>query len=80
MPTNHLPLGGLKPSASTRPPPPPETGVRWRTNLARGSEARAYEAVESDHATKLLAFMIQQALDEHKKNNPDFPVCASTFT
>lgn len=76
MPTNHLPLGGLKPSASTRPPPPPETAVRWRTNLARGSEARAYESVESDHATKLLAFMIQQALDEHKKNNPDFPVRA----
>lgn len=73
LPRNHLPLGGLKPSASTRPPPPAESSARWRTNLARGSEARAYEAVEGDHATKLLAFFVQQALDEKKKGDPDWP-------
>lgn len=74
LPKNHLPLGGLKPTASTRPPPPAESSARWRTNLARGSEARAYEAVEGDHATKLLAFFVQQALDEKKKGDPDWPV------
>ena len=74
LPKNHLPLGALNPSASTRPPPPPESSARWRTNLARGSEARAYEAVEGDHATKLLAFFVQQALDEKKKGDPDWPV------
>lgn len=74
VPANHGPLGGLKPHDSTRPPPPPEASSRWRTNLARGSEARAYESVDSDHATKLLAFMTQQLLDEYRKNNPDFGV------
>lgn len=74
MPTNHLPLGPLKPPASSRPAPPPETGARWRTNLARGGDSRTYEASESDHASKLLAFMVQQTLDEHKRNNPDYPV------
>ena len=70
----HPPLGALKPHASTRPPPPPESSSRWRTNLARGSEARAYESVEGDHLTKLLAFMVQQGLDEYKRANPEFPV------
>ena len=74
LPKNHLPLGALKPSASIRPPPPPESSARWRTNLARGGEARAYEAVEGDHATKLLAFFVQQALDEKKTGDPDWPV------
>ncbi|KAJ6534642.1 Sec1-like snare protein [Mycena vulgaris] len=73
MPPNHPPLGALKPHASTRPPPPPETSGRWRTNLARGSEARAYESVEGDFATKILAFFVQNNLDEHKKANPEFP-------
>ncbi|KIM44588.1 hypothetical protein M413DRAFT_442556 [Hebeloma cylindrosporum] len=72
MPSNHLPLGPLKPNAQTRPPPPPEGASRWRTNLARGSEARAYESVETDFVTKLLAFMVQTTLEEHKKLNPDF--------
>ncbi|KAG6897816.1 hypothetical protein C0992_010620 [Termitomyces sp. T32_za158] len=72
VPSHHPPLGALKPHASTRPPPPPETSSRWRTNLARGGEARAYEAVENDHATKILAFFVQNALEEYKKQNPDF--------
>ncbi|KAG6908968.1 hypothetical protein DXG01_002574 [Tephrocybe rancida] len=72
MPSHHPPLGALKPHAETRPPPPPESSARWRTNLARGAEARAYEAVEGDHATKLLAFFVQNNLEEHKKQNPDF--------
>ncbi|KAG6821215.1 hypothetical protein H0H93_004037 [Arthromyces matolae] len=72
MPSHHAPLGSLKPHASTRPPPPPETSARWRTNLARGAEARAYEAVDSDHATKLLAFFVQSSLEEHKRQNPEF--------
>ncbi|KAG6866598.1 hypothetical protein C0991_002088 [Blastosporella zonata] len=75
MPTHHQPLGALKPHADTRPPPPSESSSRWRTNLARGSEARAYEAVEGDHATKLLAFFVQNNLEEYKKQNPDFAKC-----
>ncbi|KAJ6466289.1 Sec1-like snare protein [Mycena sanguinolenta] len=72
LPQNHQPLGALKPNASTRPPPPPETSGRWRTNLARGAEARAYESVEGDFATKILAFYVQNALEEYKKANPEF--------
>ncbi|KAH9851922.1 Sec1-like protein [Lenzites betulinus] len=72
-PSHHQPLGPLKPHASTRPPPPAETNSRWRTNLARGTEARAYESTVGDYVAKVLAFMVQQLLDEHKKANPDFP-------
>ncbi|KAF9006050.1 Sec1-like snare protein [Cyathus striatus] len=72
MPQSHLPLGPLKPNPQTRPPPPPESASRWRSNLARGADARAYEAVETDFVTKLLAFMVQATLEEHKKNNPEF--------
>lgn len=75
VPPNHAPLGPLKPHSSTRPPPPPETSGRWRTNLARGAEARAYESVEGDYGTKILAFYVQNVLDEYKKANPDFAVC-----
>ncbi|KIY44952.1 Sec1-like snare protein [Fistulina hepatica ATCC 64428] len=71
-PPNHGPLGPLKPDDSTRAPPPPDTSVRWRTNLARGAEARAYEAAEGDHVTKLLAFNVQRLLEEYKKINVDF--------
>ncbi|KAF8637589.1 hypothetical protein AX17_002658 [Amanita inopinata Kibby_2008] len=71
-PQNHPPLGPLKPHVSTRPPPPSENSARWRTNLARGAEARAYESVETDHVTKLLALMVQKNLDEHKRMNPEF--------
>ncbi|KAJ7638250.1 Sec1-like snare protein [Roridomyces roridus] len=72
VPPNHTPLGALKPHPSTRPPPPQESSGRWRTNLARGSEARAYESVEGDYATKILAFFVQNNLDNYKKANPDF--------
>ncbi|KAJ7509807.1 Sec1-like protein [Mycena galericulata] len=72
VPPNHPPLGALKPHASTRGAPPPEASGRWRTNLARGAEARAYESVEGDFATKILAFFVQNNLDEYKKANPDF--------
>lgn len=74
LPTHHPPLGPLRPHASTRAPPPPEGSGRWRTQLARGQEARAYESAEGDYVSKLLAFMVQQGLDEYKKANPDFPV------
>ena len=75
MPSNHLPLGPLKPIPQNRPPTAQqETTSRWRTNLARGSEARAYESQESDYVTKLLAFMVQGILEEHKKANPDLGV------
>ncbi|GBE89630.1 Protein transport protein [Sparassis crispa] len=73
LPTHHAPLGALKPHASTRAPAPSDASSRWRTNLARGSEARAYETAEGDYVTKLLAFMVQNDLDEYKKANPDFP-------
>ncbi|KAJ7199509.1 Sec1-like snare protein [Mycena haematopus] len=79
LPPNHPPLGPLKPNASTRPPPPSETSGRWRTNLARGAEARAYESVEGDFATKILAFYVQNALDEYKKANPEFAACSCTL-
>ncbi|CAK5269873.1 unnamed protein product [Mycena citricolor] len=72
VPSHHLPLGALKPHATTRPPPPPESSGRWRTNLARGGEARAYEAVEGDFPTKIIAFHVQNALEEYKKANPEF--------
>ncbi|KAF7299290.1 hypothetical protein MIND_00877900 [Mycena indigotica] len=72
VPPYHQPLGALKPNASTRAPPPPEGSSRWRTNLARGAEARAFEAAEGDHGTKILAFFVQGALEEYKKANPDF--------
>lgn len=74
MPVNHLPLGPLKPHASLRPPPPPENSARWRTNLARGADARAHAAVETEFVAKVLAFMVQTNLDEHKQANPDFGV------
>jgi syntaxin-binding protein 1 len=74
MPSNHLPLGPLKPIPQNRPPTAQETTSRWRTNLARGSDARAYESQESDYVTKLLAFMIQGILEEYKKMNPEFGV------
>ncbi|KAH7927330.1 Sec1-like protein [Leucogyrophana mollusca] len=73
MPTHHLPLGPLQPNAQTRAPPPTEGSSRWRTNLARGDAARAYEAADTEFVTKLLAFMVQQNLDEHKGANPEFP-------
>jgi syntaxin-binding protein 1 len=74
VPSNHLPLGPLKPLPQNRPPTAQETTSRWRTNLARGSEARAYESLESDFVTKLLAFIVQGMLEEHKKLNPEFGV------
>ncbi|KAG1907804.1 Sec1-like protein [Suillus fuscotomentosus] len=73
MPTHHTPLGPLKPNDQTRAPPPPEGSGRWRTNLARGDAARAYEVADTDFVTKLLAFMIQQNLDEYRRVNPEFP-------
>lgn len=74
LPTHHAPLGAFKPHASTRAPPPPENSGRWRTQLARGAEARAYENADTDFVSKVLAFMVQRDLDEYKKANPDFPV------
>ncbi|KAF9802173.1 hypothetical protein IEO21_09958 [Rhodonia placenta] len=73
LPTHHAPLGAFKPHASTRAPPPPENSGRWRTQLARGAEARAYENADTDFVSKVLAFMVQRDLDEYKKANPDFP-------
>ncbi|KAJ3488640.1 hypothetical protein NLI96_g2690 [Meripilus lineatus] len=73
FPSHHAPLGALQPNAATRPPPPPEPANRWRTNLARGSDARAYESVDGDFLAKVLAFFVQSSLEEYKKGNPDFP-------
>ncbi|KAI0319969.1 Sec1-like protein [Amylostereum chailletii] len=74
MPSHHPPLGPLKPHETTRAaPPPPESSARWRTNLARGDQARAYEAADTEYLSRLLAFKVQGNLDEYKKNNPDFP-------
>ncbi|KAL4061887.1 Sec1-like protein [Scleroderma citrinum] len=73
LPSHHPPLGPLQPNPQTRAPPPPEGSSRWRTNLARGEAARQHEAAETEFVTKLLAVLIQQNLEEHKKANPDFP-------
>ncbi|ETW79215.1 hypothetical protein HETIRDRAFT_323546 [Heterobasidion irregulare TC 32-1] len=74
LPAHHPPLGALAPHATTRAaPPPPDTARRWRTDLARGADARAYEAADSDFLPRVLAFAVQAALDEHKRANPDFP-------
>ncbi|KAJ7163127.1 Sec1-like snare protein [Mycena filopes] len=78
VPPHHPPLGPLRPNASTRPPPPPEASGRWRTNLARGAQARAYESVEGDYATKILAHYVQNALDDYKKANEKFGVLKPT--
>ncbi|KZT07255.1 Sec1-like protein [Laetiporus sulphureus 93-53] len=72
LPTSHPPLGAFKPHASTRAPPPPENSGRWRTQLARGADARAYESADTDFVAKVLAFMVQSDLDDYKKTNPDF--------
>ncbi|KAF9240729.1 Sec1-like protein [Melanogaster broomeanus] len=73
LPSHHLPLGPLQPNAQTRAPPPVEGSSRWRTNLARGEVARAYEVADTEFVTKLLAGMVQRNLDEHKRVNPDYP-------
>ncbi|KAF9647199.1 Sec1-like snare protein [Thelephora ganbajun] len=74
MPSHHEPLGALKPNEQTRAAPPPtDAASRWRTNLARGAQARAYEEADTDFCTKLLAFQVQGLLDEYKKQNPTFP-------
>ena len=79
MPSHHEPLGALKPHEQTRPAPPPtDAASRWRTNLARGAQARAYEEAETDFCTKLLAVQVQAILEEYKKQNNDFPVSTPT--
>lgn len=59
---------------------PPENSLRWRTNLARGDQARQYEAADAEVISRVLAFEVQAALDEYKRANPDFPVCARIRT
>ncbi|KAH9930294.1 Sec1-like protein [Fomitopsis serialis] len=78
LPSHHAPLGPFKPHESTRAPPPPENSGRWRTQLARGDAARAYEAADTDFVAKVLAFMVQKDLDDYKKANPDWPKPSDT--
>lgn len=79
MPSHHEPLGALKPHEQTRAAAPPtDAASRWRTNLARGAQARAFEEADTDFCTKLLAIQVQELLDEYKKQNPTFPVSGST--
>ncbi|PAV20211.1 Sec1-like snare [Pyrrhoderma noxium] len=73
QPTHHAPLGPLVPNASFLPPPPKEGTGRWRTNLARGAVAREYEHAENEYVSRSLACLVQQALEEHEKSNPEFP-------
>lgn len=77
VPVNHGPLGALQPNESTRAVArPPENSLRWRTNLARGDQARQYEAAEAEVLSRVLAVEVQAALDEYKRANPEFPVRA----
>jgi syntaxin-binding protein 1 len=48
--------------------------LRWRTNLARGEQARQQEAADAEVLSRVLAFEIQETLDEYKRANPEFPV------
>lgn len=75
VPAHHGPLGALRPHESTRATPRPatENSLRWRTNLARGEQARQTEAAEAEVLSRVLALEIQAALDEYKRANPDFP-------
>jgi len=73
-PPHHKPLGPFAPPPESRPPPSEGSG-RWRTTLARGDTARAETEAESSYPTKVLAWMVQQELDEYKKATPEFPVC-----
>lgn len=88
-PADHGPLGALRPNeSSTRQAaqaasaaaaasrPQPENSLRWRTNLARGEQARKHEAAEAEVLSRVLAFEVQAALEEYKRANPDFPVRA----
>jgi syntaxin-binding protein 1 len=83
-PADHGPLGALRPNeSSTRQAAPaaaarpqPENSLRWRTNLARGEQARKHEAAEAEVLSRVLAFEVQAALEEYKRANPDFPVRA----
>jgi syntaxin-binding protein 1 len=80
MPSHHPPLGPLKPHETTRAAPaPPENTARWRTNLARGDQARAYEAADNEYLSRLIALQVQSNLEDHKKANPDFPVYDPLF-
>lgn len=76
VPAHHGPLGALRPHESTRAAPRPanENSLRWRTNLARGEQARQSEAADAEVLSRVLALEIQSALDEYKRANPDFPV------
>ena len=74
QPSHHKPLGPLVPTQAFLPPPPTEGSQRWRTNLARGSTARAYEDAENEYVSRMLAGMVQGLLEEYERGNPEFPV------
>jgi syntaxin-binding protein 1 len=73
LPPHHKPLGPFTPPPESRAPTA-EGSYRWRTTLARGDVGRAEADADSAHLTKILAYMVQQELDEYKKATPDFPV------
>ena len=63
LPSHHPPLGPLSPTQSLLPPHPPDSS-RLHTNLARGAQAREYESAEREYVSKVLAWMVQESLDE----------------
>lgn len=72
LPPHHKPLGPFAPPPESQAPP--DVSSRWRTTLARGDAGRAESEANSAYPTKLLAYMVQQELDDYKKATPDFPV------
>lgn len=72
LPSHHKPLGPFAPPPESQAPP--DVSSRWRTTLARGDVGRAESEANSAHPTKLLAYMVQQELDDYKKATSDFPV------
>ncbi|KDQ12984.1 hypothetical protein BOTBODRAFT_133850 [Botryobasidium botryosum FD-172 SS1] len=65
-PSHHGPLGPL---AIAKAPARAEGSGRWSSSASRDAPAEG----GGDHLSKLLAFMVQQELDDYCKSNPEFP-------
>ncbi|EJU03633.1 Sec1-like protein [Dacryopinax primogenitus] len=71
QPSTHGGLGPLKPPE----PVVPESTSSSRWKGARQAQPQA--EVVDDHISKRLAYMVQDALDEYRRTNPEFPKSAN---
>ncbi|KZT51928.1 Sec1-like protein [Calocera cornea HHB12733] len=67
QPATHGGLGPLK------PPEPVQTEPAGSSRWKAARQAQAQPETNDDHISKRLAFMVQDALDEYRRANPDFP-------